>query len=476
MSTKPWGGRFRDEADSGAEQYTASIGFDRRLYRDDIRGSVAHCRMLVRQGIITAHEGDLIEQGLTDVLREIEGGEFSFSPALEDIHMAIEHRLIEKIGPVGGKVHTGRSRNDQVALDVRMFLRREIFDVLNGTAALQRALLEQARRNLHVVMPSYTHLQHAQPILFSHYLMAYFEMLRRDAERLMECRRRVNVMPLGAGAGAGSGFPVDREGVARELGFPRITRNSLDAVSDRDFVCEFCFASAMVMMHLSRLAHDFILWSTEEFGFIELPDPFCTGSSMMPQKKNADVLELVRGRTGRVYGHLVGQLTVLKGLPMTYNRDLQEDKEALFDTVDVVKATVWIMAALVPKIVILEERARRAAGGFSTATDLADYLVERGIPFREAHEIVGRIVRSCLDEGITLMDMPTQRLAQFSEQLGMDAKRALEVDNSLKRRDIPGGTAPSRVQEAITEAERYLEEHLQALRDAGASDECSQRI
>ncbi len=476
MSTKPWGGRFREEADSGAEQYTASIEFDRRLYREDIRGSLAHCRMLVRQGIITAQEGDKIEQGLREILQEIEKGEFSFSPALEDIHMAIEHRLIEKIGPVGGKVHTGRSRNDQVALDVRMFLCREILEVLNGIGALQSTLLEQARKNLHVVMPSYTHLQHAQPILFSHYLMAFFEMLRRDVERLTECLRRVNVMPLGAGALAGSGFPVDREGVARELGFPLITRNSLDAVSDRDFVCEFCFGSALVMMHLSRLAHDFILWSTEEFGFIDLPESFCTGSSMMPQKKNADVLELVRGRTGRIYGHLVGQLTVLKGLPMTYNRDLQEDKEALFDTVDVVKATVRIMAALVPRIVIHEDRARRAAGGFSTATDLADYLVERGVPFREAHEIVGKIVRSCLEEGITLMDMPPHRLARFSEKLGMDAIRALEVDNSLQRRDIPGGTAPSRVQEAIVEAERYLEEQQQALRDAEASNEFSQGI
>jgi len=471
MSIKSWSGRFRVKSDSGAEQYTASIGFDRRFYQDDIRGSIAHCRMLVRQGIIVAYEGKQIEQGLIEILQEIEEGRFSFPPTLEDIHMAIEHRLIEKIGPVGGKIHTGRSRNDQVALDARMFLRRAILEILEGTAQVQSALLEQAQNNIHVIMPGYTHLQRAQPILYSHYLMAYFEMLRRDAERLMECRQRVNVMPLGAGALAGSGFPVDREWVAGELGFPSVTRNSLDAVSDRDFICEFCFSAALIMMHLSRFAHDLILWSTDEFGFIELPEAFCTGSSMMPQKKNPDVLELVRARTGRIYGHLVGQLTLLKGLPMTYNKDLQEDKEALFDTIDVVKSSVLIIAALIPGIAVREERTRQAAGGFSTATDLADYLVGKGVPFREAHEIVGRVVRACLDEGISLIDIPSERLAQFSEHLGTDAARSLDVDYSLQRRDLPGGTAPSRVKKAMLEAEQYLIEHLRALREAEEADE-----
>ncbi|NIQ98468.1 MAG: argininosuccinate lyase, partial [Desulfuromonadales bacterium] len=391
MSEKPWAGRFTAPTDKFVEEFTASIDFDKRLYRYDIEGSIVHARMLARQSIIEQAEADTIVEGLQSIRADIEAGQVEFMVSLEDIHMNIEARLIERIGTVGGKLHTARSRNDQVALDIRLYLRDEVREIIAYLEKLQDAFLEQAQANLGVIMPGFTHLQTAQPVLFSHHMLAYYEMAKRDAERLRDLYRRVNIMPLGAGALAGTTFPIDREWVAEQLGFDGVTRNSLDTVSDRDFAIEFCAAAGILMMHLSRLSEELIIWSSADFDFVELTDSFCTGSSIMPQKKNPDVPELVRGKTGRVYGNLVNLLTLMKSLPLAYNKDMQEDKEPLFDTIDTVKGSLKIFADMIAEMGVKAQNMRTAAArGFSTATDVADYCVRKGIPFRNAHEIVGK--------------------------------------------------------------------------------------
>lgn len=443
---KPWGGRFKEETKREVEGFTSSIHFDNRLYRHDILGSIAHAEMLARQGIIKREEARRIVKGLKEIKKEIERGDFPFRTELEDIHMNIESRLIGKIGAVGGKLHTARSRNDQVALDIRLYLRDEIKEIESLIIKFHSGLLKRAEEDLDTIMPGFTHLQRAQPVLFSHYLLAYFDMLERDRERLRDCLERVNVSPLGAGALAGTSFPIDRRYVAKRLGVKKISQNSIDAVSDRDFVIEFISACAILMMHLSRLSEDIILWSSQEFGFVELPDAFTTGSSIMPQKKNPDVPELVRGKTGRVYGNLLGLLTVMKGLPLSYNRDLQEDKEALFDTVDTVKGSLIIYAMLIKSIRINRERMREAArGGFVTATDMADYLVRKGLPFRKAHHLTGRIVRYAIDQGIALEEIPLKKLKRFSDLIGHDIYNHLSPERSIALKSSFGGTAKKNV-------------------------------
>ncbi|NJD67929.1 MAG: argininosuccinate lyase [Candidatus Methylomirabilota bacterium] len=454
---KPWGGRFQQATDPRVEAYTASIHFDRRLYQHDIAGSIAHARMLARCGLLTRAEADKISSGLTEIGGEIERGEFRFDPSLEDIHMAIEARLIEKVGEAGAKLHTGRSRNDQVALDLRLYLREEIDQVRHLIVELERALITQAEAHLKLIMPGYTHLQRAQPILLAHHLMAYVEMLERDRERLRDAIRRVNVLPLGSGALAGVGLPIDRAFVARALRFPSLSANSLDAVSDRDFVIEPLSACALLMAHLSRLAEEIALWASAEFGFIELPDAFATGSSMMPQKKNPDIAELARGKSGRVFGALMALLTIVKGLPLSYNRDLQEDKEPLFDSVESVKATLVIMASLVRHLTFCADRMREAAEeGCLNATDLADYLVCKGMPFRQAHEVVGLLVRSALTKRCRLEDLSLQELQTASPLLEKDVFPYITLEACIERRTAVGGTATSAVKKAITAAKTRL--------------------
>jgi argininosuccinate lyase len=450
VETKAWGGRFSQPTDELVEHFTASILFDRRLYDYDIQGSVAHCRMLAKCGIITDDEASVIMLALEEIKAEIEQDTFIFDVRWEDIHMHIERRLIEKIGPVGGKLHTARSRNDQIALDVRLYLRDEIRAILHDIRQLQRTLVDLAEAHLDVIMPGYTHLQRAQPIRLSHHLLAYDEMLERDHQRFTECLMRVNVLPLGAGALATTTYPIDRSYVARLLDFPALTENSLDAVSDRDFVIECCAHAALMMMHLSRLSQELTLWCSAEFGFIELSDAFSTGSSIMPQKKNPDVAELVRGKTGRVYGHLQGVLTVMKGLPLAYNSDMQEDKEALFDVIDTVKACLRVLAPMLATLTLRPERMRGAASeGFGTATDMADYLAAKGLPFRQAHEIVGRLVRHCLDQQQTLDDLSLEELQTFSPLFERDVYQAIALDASVDRRQVRGGPARTLVDERL---------------------------
>jgi argininosuccinate lyase len=450
VETKAWGGRFNEPMHDLVEHFTASIPFDRRLYAYDIQGSVAHCRMLAKCGIITEDEGRQIVVGLQAIEAEIERGEFRFEVRWEDIHMHIERRLIETIGPVGGKLHTARSRNDQIALDMRLYLRHEIRTILDDIRQLQRTLVELAERYLDVIMPGYTHLQRAQPIRLSHHLLAYDEMFERDRQRFTECLARVNVLPLGAGALATTTYPIDRAYVAHLLDFPALAENSLDAVGDRDFVIECCADAALVMMHLSRLSQEITLWCSAEFGFIELSDAFSTGSSIMPQKKNPDVAELARGKTGRVYGHLQGVLTVMKGLPLAYNSDMQEDKEALFDVVDTVKACLRVFAPMLATLTVRPERMRRAASeGFGTATDMADYLAAKGIPFREAHEIVGHIVRHCLDQQRSLEDLSLADLHAFSPLFDHDVYAAIALDAAVDRRQVQGGPSRAVVAERL---------------------------
>jgi argininosuccinate lyase len=457
MTEKLWGGRFSQPTDKFVEEFTASIQFDQRLYRYDIQGSIAHCRMLAKQGIIAAEEADVIIAGLRQILAEIERGDFEFSIAREDIHMNIEARLIEHVGPVGGKLHTARSRNDQVALDVRLYLRDEVDAIAAALGALQRALLDQAERHLDVIMPGYTHLQTAQPILFAHHLLAYVEMIGRDAGRLRDLRGRLNVLPLGAGALAGTTFPIDREWVAEQLGFSGVTRNSLDAVSDRDFAIEFCSFAALLMMHLSRLAEELVLWSSADFAFIELSDAFCTGSSIMPQKKNPDVPELVRGKTGRVYGNLVSLLTLMKSLPLAYNKDMQEDKEPLFDTIDTVRGSLKVFAEMIAKMAVNPARMQAAAArGFSTATDVADYLVRKGLPFRQAHEVVGKTVRYCVETGKDIPELSLEEFRQFSRQIEADIFAAVTLEASVNARQATGGTARAAVEREIARARQTL--------------------
>jgi len=455
---KAWGGRFTESTDAFVETFTASIQFDNRLYRYDIAGSIAHARMLGHVGIITETECGQIVAGLESILADIERGDFAWSVALEDIHMNIEARLIDRIGETGKKLHTGRSRNDQVATDLRLYLRHEIDAVCTELRRLQTALLTLAEREVDTILPGFTHLQVAMPITFGHHLLAWYEMLERDHGRLLDCRKRVNIMPLGAAALAGTSFPIDREYTAGLLGFERPAANSLDAVSDRDFVIEFCSAASLVMIHLSRFSEELILWSSAQFNFIELPDRFCTGSSIMPQKKNPDVPELVRGKSGRVIGHLVSLLTLMKGQPLAYNKDNQEDKEPLFDTLDTLKGSLRVFADMLPSVGINRAAMLQAARqGFSTATDLADYLVCKGIAFRDAHEIVGRAVLHGVEAGRDLSDMTLQELQEFSSAIDADVFQVLSLEGSVAARNHTGGTAPAQVRAAIAEIRTRLE-------------------
>jgi argininosuccinate lyase len=442
-TAKPWGGRFTEATNELVEEFTASIPYDWRLYPYDIAGSTAHAAMLAKTGIITKKESARIIRGLEDILREIASDEFSFSIELEDIHMNIEHRLMEKIGPVGGKLHTARSRNDQVALDVRMYLRDEITGIHDLLGRLQDVIVSLAGRHRDVVLPGYTHLQRAQPVLLGHHLLAYYEMFERDRGRLKDCFRRVNVLPLGAGALAGTVLPIDRNYVAKQLGFSSVCENSMDAVSDRDFAIEFVSACAQIMMHLSRLSEELVIWSSSEFGFITISDAFTTGSSIMPQKKNPDVAELTRGKTGRVYGSLVALLTLMKGLPLAYNRDMQEDKEPLFDAADTTTRSLSVFSEMLQGITVHREAMRKAAeDGFITATDLADYLVKKNMPFRRAHELVGRAVLRAAELGCGLVDMPLAEYKKLAPQITEDVYSAISVEASVGRRSSVGGTAP----------------------------------
>ncbi|OGN96944.1 MAG: argininosuccinate lyase [Chloroflexi bacterium RBG_13_51_18] len=449
-------GRFSKPADKLAALYTASLSFDRRLYKQDITGSIAHVKMLAKQDIISEDEAEVIVGGLEAIRAEIEKGKFKFAPEQEDIHMAIEARLIEKVGEVGRKLHTARSRNDQVALDMRLFLKEAIADSLSGIRGLEAALLDVAEANKSVVMPGYTHLQVAQPVLLAHHLLAYFEMLQRDYERFSDCLKRADVMPLGSGALAGVAFKIDREFLAKELGFSKVSQNSLDAVADRDYILEYQAAAAICMMHLSRLAEEIVLWSSAEFGFIELDDAYATGSSIMPQKKNPDVAELARGKTGRVYGNLIALLTTMKGLPLAYNRDMQEDKEGLFDTVDTLLATLSVLAGMVATIKVNAENTRKALErGYVLATDLADYLVKKGAAFRTAHEIVGKLVNYAAGKGKTLAGLDMKEYKKFSPLFNDDV-RSITIESSLAARDVVGGTAPGQVKKALAAARRII--------------------
>ncbi len=452
---KPWGGRFDDRMDAFVEEFMASIPFDVLLYRQDIEGSIAHARMLGKQRIIPKGEADRIVSTLKVIREEIEAGKISFDLSQEDIHMAVEQSLTRKLGKVGGKLHTARSRNDQVALDLRLYLRETIDAVVLLLGKSKEALLSRAEEFFGVVMPGYTHVQRAQPVLLSHHLLAYHEMFSRDQDRFREARRRANVSPLGAGALAGTSFPVDRDAVARELGFEGLCENSIDAVSDRDFAVDFLYACAVTMMHLSRLSEEMVYWSSAEFGFVSLPDALCTGSSIMPQKKNPDLPELIRGKAGRAYGNLVNLLTVMKGLPLAYNRDMQEDKEAVFDSARTVKQSL-IGAALLLRGMSANEETMRAAcdDGFLTATDLADYLARKGVPFREAHEITGRIVRHCEKNGKRLKDLSLAEFRSFSRRIEEDVRDFVSLTNAVRSRNVRGGTAPRRVKSRMEALKR----------------------
>jgi argininosuccinate lyase len=449
-----WAGTFSEPVDRLVLRYTASVGFDRRMWRQDIRGSLAHARMLARQGILPAQDLADIQRGMAQIAGEIESGAFAWSLDFEDVHLNIEKRLTALVGDAGKRLHTGRSRNDQVATDIRLYLRDAIDDIQILLGQFQRALLELAEREADTPMPGFTHLQVAQPVTFGHHVMAWFEMARRDAERLAEARRRINRLPLGAAALAGTTYPIDREFVAAELGFDGVCENSLDAVSDRDFAIEFCAAAALLMMHFSRMSEELVLWANPRVGFVKIADRFCTGSSIMPQKKNPDVPELARGKTGRVYGHLTALLTLMKGQPLAYNHDNQEDKEPLFDTVDTVIDTLRIFADMIGTGVTVKKEAMRQAlsQGFATATDLADYLVRKGLPFRDAHEIVGLAVRRADELGAELSDLPLSELRSFSPMIDDDVYAVLSIEGSLAARNHIGGTAPEQVRAAIARA------------------------
>ena len=453
-----WSGRFSEPVSDLVKRYTASVDFDRRLAAQDIQGSLAHAHMLARQGILSSEDLAAIERGMAQIREEIAAGTFEWSLDSEDVHLNIERRLTALVGDAGKRLHTGRSRNDQVATDIRLWQRDTIDTIASLITALQRALLDLAEQHVDTPMPGFTHLQVAQPVTFGHHLMAYFEMLARDAERFADCRRRTNRLPLGAAALAGTTFPIDRESVAAELGFECVCANSLDAVSDRDFAIEFCAAAALLMTHLSRLSEELILWMSPRVGFIDLADRFTTGSSIMPQKKNPDVPELVRGKTGRVNGHLVALLTLMKGQPLAYNKDNQEDKEPLFDTADTVIDTLRIYADMVGGIRVRAENMRAALRqGFATATDLADYLVKKGLPFRDAHEAVARAVRACETRGCDLAELPLDELRTFSPLIGDEVVEVLKIEGSLAARNHTGGTAPAAVRQAIARARERLQ-------------------
>ncbi len=456
-TTKAWGGRFKEPTHQLVERFTSSLPFDRRLYQYDIQGSIAHCKTLYHAKVLKRNECQTIIRGLEKVLLELEKGRFEFRDEDEDIHMSIERRLTQLIGPLGGKLHTGRSRNDQVSLDLRLFARDSLKTMTVGLTQLQKALIGKARTYLHVLMPGYTHLQRAQPVLFAHHFHAYVDMLERDKGRVQDALTRLNVMPLGAGALAGTNYPIDRSYTATLLNFPTVTTNSLDTVSDRDFVVEILNACSILMMHLSRLSEELILWSSQEFQFVEMSDSFCTGSSMMPQKKNPDVCELVRGKTGRVYGHLMSILTTLKGLPLSYNRDLQEDKEPLFDALDTVNDSLSLYAELIDRMTIREESMAKAVdSGLLFATELADYLVRKGIPFREAHSIIGSLVGQCAEQKKDLARITLQELRTHSPHFSQDALNLLTPEGAIQRKNQIGGTARKQVQNRLRTLEKRL--------------------
>ena len=454
---KLWGGRFKQSTNALMETFSASISFDKRLYDCDIEGSIAHCKMLARCKIITTAESNKIIKGLKRILRECDEGRFKFSDSLEDIHMNIENRLREILGPVAGKLHTARSRNDQVCLDIRLYLRKEVDDIVGEINRLTKTLITIAKKNINHLIPGYTHLQRAQPVLLSHHLLAYVEMMLRDKERFLDAYKRINVMPLGSAALAGTNFPIDRKITAKLLGFPEISHNSMDAVADRDFAAEFCSASALTMMHLSRFCEEVVIWNSSEFGFIELSDSFTTGSSIMPQKKNPDAAELIRGKSGRVFGNLVSLLTLMKGLPLAYNKDLQEDKEPLFDTAETVKVCLTIFTDMLKsaKFIPIAQKELEASG-FLTATDLADYLVLKGVPFREAHELTGKTVAFCLEKNKTLTDLSLAQLRTISKRFDEEVFDHIALQNSVTRKNIYGGTAKNQVRTQITRLTKKL--------------------
>ena len=455
--TKMWGGRFAKTTDKLVEDFHSSISFDQILYQQDIAGSIAHAKMLGRQGIITPAEAEQLVAGLQQIREDIDVGRVEFEVGAEDIHMNIEKILTERVGEVGKKLHTARSRNDQVALDMRLYVKLQIDEVQALLLKLEETIWQVAAENKASVMAGYTHLQKAQPITMGHHLLAYFQMFRRDFERLADCRRRADYLPLGAGALAGTTFPIDRHFVAKELGFADICANTLDAVSDRDFVVEFISAASLIMVHLSRLSEEIVLWSSNEFGYITLDDGYSTGSSIMPQKKNPDVAELVRGKSGRVFGHLMGALTMLKGLPLAYNKDLQEDKEALFDTVDTIKKSLLVFAPMLATMRVNCERMHeRAKGGFINATDAADYLAARGVPFREAHSIIGQLVKYAEDKGVGLEDLSLAEIQQFSSVFQADIFDYIAIDKCVAARCTPGGPALSAVETALEQAAAWL--------------------
>ncbi|MDF2836992.1 MAG: argininosuccinate lyase [Paenibacillus sp.] len=457
--SKLWGGRFTKKTDQLVEEYTASIMFDKELAEEDVQGSLAHVTMLGKQGILPADDVEKIKDGLHRVLQRIKRDDIEFSIGDEDIHMNIEKTLIDDVGTVGGKLHTGRSRNDQVATDMHLWLRKRVVEFVDMLHKLQSALVEQAKANTDTIVPGYTHLQRAQPILFAHHLMAYVSMIGRDIERLQDSYKRINVLPLGAGALAGTTFPIDRHFVASQLKFDSVYENSLDAVSDRDFILEFLSHASIIMMHLSRLSEELILWSSTEFRFVELDDAFCTGSSIMPQKKNPDVPELVRGKTGRVYGNLVGLLTVLKSLPLAYNKDMQEDKEGMFDTVRTLQGALQLFAPMIATMKVNKEQMRQAVNqDFSNATDIADFLVGKGLPFRQAHEVIGKTVLYCIQQNKYLLDLTLDEFKQFSSLFDDRIYAVLQPEQVVNARNVYGGTAKSQVEDAIGRADAALAE------------------
>ena len=456
-TTKPWGGRFTESTDSFVESFTESVSFDKRLALHDIAGSLAHVQMLAHVKVLTTEECESISKGLETIRAQIESGKFEWQTALEDVHMNIESALVEGIGEVGKKLHTGRSRNDQVATDIRLYL-REVVDSLSAQlVTLMTVIVDIAEQQTETIMPGFTHLQSAQPVTFGHHMLAWYEMLKRDQQRLVDCRKRINVLPLGSAALAGTSFPIDREFSAKLLGFDAVSNNSLDAVSDRDFVIEFSAAASLIMMHLSRFSEELVLWISPQFGFIDLGDAYCTGSSIMPQKKNPDIPELVRGKTGRVYGDLHALLTIMKGQPLAYNRDNQEDKEALFDVVDTVQASLHAYAGLLQTLVVNKDVMLDAAEkGYATATDLADYLVKKGMPFRDAHSVVGKTVQFAIQEKRKLSDLSITELKGFSDKIDEDIYQILELIGSVAARDHKGGTAPAQVKQSVQEAREYI--------------------
>ncbi len=454
---KLWGGRFQKATDEKVDDFNSSIRFDKRMYRQDIRGSIAHAKMLAKQGIISVEDGEKIVSGLSEILTDIENGKVEFLIDAEDIHMNIEKLLTEKTGESGKRLHTGRSRNDQVAVDIRMYLLDEASELSDMLKALLSTLLSMAREHTKTVMPGYTHLQKAQPVTFAHHLMAYFEMFKRDIKRLADCRTRMNEMPLGAGALAGTTYPIDREYTAELLGFFAVCENSLDAVSDRDFAIELAGCLSIIMMHLSRFCEELILWSSHEFSFVEMDDAFSTGSSIMPQKKNPDVAELIRGKTGRVYGDLIGLLTVMKGIPLAYNKDMQEDKEAIFDAVDTVKLCIPVFCDMLSAMTVKKENMLRGAkGGFTNATDVADYLVKKGMPFRDAHAVSGKLVYYAISKDKALDELSLSEFQEFSQSFSEDIFDAISMQTCVNGRSATGGPAEDTVNAALLRAEEFL--------------------